>query len=422
MSEKIYAGVKSNVSLSGRFIKKSFLSDNDSSSEHLISDIKSDPYPQIYYFRKEVNFLNALQRTYAEGGKVFTPLAYDGTECVRDNKGRYNKLEIIMDYIPGSTYMDLIKQADSKEQIFKILKEATHQIIDFHHYLKKHQDKLIREVSWGRNIPTQGIKFRSADKEREKLWHYLRAIIYFESSEFRERFSYERTSIGSINNAVKDYLYSKNIDSIKFTKEFIDRKRRILYNRSYGGKIPLDKLLREGTIGIVNGDLGPQHIFEDGRFIDFDEVRLDLGEVDLVSTLYNTHLGLLNTKDESKLRDIALEYLDGMGKSDTLGEERFFTRITQLRLEDRIRLFGISCKYMPEQIQKFTSGNQEYENLNDEEFKRKYLDNVFIKELQKFLDFYSRGEGLHQLENSTRKLMVEQLNNIEYFFNLTKVF
>jgi hypothetical protein len=414
---------KSNVTFleNGRVRKvyQPYSGQNDGVTDPILS-ANSSKKPESYYFRKEAGILETLTAE-INRANLLPPYLH----------ARYDsELKLEMERILGSTFRDKFVEAlQEGRDVLRVVEELPYMVADIHRQMSSVSSQLLENVSWKSSSKggcTYGLKLRSKDDERNRIWHYLRAVIYSvspECEEFREKAS-SGSKRGVLNRSITAYLANKGIVQRDLTEKFVDRDFQIMYGTKNPEK-DKDKLLASGKLVIVQGDLGPQHIFESGRFIDLDEARLSVGETDLVSALYSIFTSPFTDEHELRLVEASMGYLENTLGRDPNTEERaaFLSRLVEGRIKEGLRLFAADCKAPVDKLREITSGHPEYDQIPDHELRQHLLKRSFIDGLQRFLNFYARGAGRRALVNAPDSdVLYDQLRCVEDVFQKTKVF
>lgn len=380
-----------------------------------------------HYFQKEAKALEALSNI--SDGQRLSPKLLEMDE---------ESLTIRMERITGKTFREIgIEALESGKDPVNAMREIPLLVAAIHRQLQEYQKPLIKAVQWksahGRR---QGLRVRSLEEERARTWHYLRTIVYSFSPDLVElkKQTEEYTQNSSIsmseqrkkiNAEIKEYLHKQGINSESFIKDLVNRDHQLLYGVSDPHREE-EHLLKEGRLVIVHGDLGPQHLYTNGKYIDLDEARLAIREGDLVSALYNTFASPLATPEkEVGMIEVAFNYLQETLPKEVPPEERatFLARVVESRLKESIRLFAADCKASQAQLKEFTKGLHVYKNIKDEDLRRAVLEETFVKGLQHFLQFYTSGEGFKVLSSmKDSQLVYDQLSAVQYFFMKTRIF
>jgi len=413
-------------------IRKTCISSSGRGWQDPVLSASSTCKPAKYYFRKQVKFLGALNEI--PDGERLPPKLYSTDD---------NDLSFEMERIVGKTlreeYIEALASPD--QNIIDVSKDVPRQVAAIHYQLnwqkddmgRTYQRKLLDEVRWGNTI---GLKTRSNIYEREKVWHYLRTIIYLMSPDkrvakirdrarkFRLKKNRPQTKpLKIINRDLIVYLDNKGIDSVESTTRFVNRHNLILYDTDDPGK-KVDCLLKKRDLMIVTSDLGPHH-FVDGRFFDLDEARLGAGVIDLVSALYNIYTYKFSPGQEIDLMELSFGYLEEMLGKEPSKEERmkFVAKVNEQRLYEGLRLFAADCKASIPELRRFTRGIPKYDKLSDRVLRQEFLQDFFVDGLQPWIEFWSRHSGWSILSDYSEKhLSGQQFREVEGHLMDTGVF
>jgi hypothetical protein len=419
LSEKTIHGAKSEVLIGDDRVRKTYRSADQRRSliEDPILRVNSSKNPPRYYYRKEGRVLDTLSEIPDEDR--LSPKLY-----ARDDPA----LTLEMERIVGQTYRDILTQTlNSGGDPIRAIEDIPQLVAGIHKQLNSCQAELINadNKDWGHH----GLKMRGLDEERSRVWHYLRAIIYSMSldSEMVDLRESQEVDRAKANRKIREYLSKKGIEEIDFTNRFVERNALLLY-----GTTQFDlkgrALLSSGRLSVVHGDLGPQHIFKSGRYIDLDEARLASPEIDLVSALYNVFTSPKNEEQELRMIEVSFKYLQEMLGREPSAQERaaFLTRMVESRLKDiSLRLFAADCKSTVGKLRELTEGHPDYDTVPDDKLRETLLRQTFVEGLPTFFDFYTRGAGKEVLNRGAPDLahmLYDQMIGIKGVFDKTRVF
>jgi hypothetical protein len=354
---------------------------------------------------------------------------------------------IALEILQGPNRMELIIAAISEGvDPFKAIEGVPEEVAAIHQQLnyaqvKEHRrgfismrDRLRKTVVWNHwGHTTYGVRLQSFEESRAKLWHHLRAAGYAMSPKFkdlrartakkvREEKHHLRERYGSLrsqeaksslheamvrfrhhaNESMKSVLQNSGIDASSYTDDMVRYHNRVLFGvddpRKKSSHDPKSRLLRDLRVQVVTGDLGPQHLYRGGRFIDLDEARLDAGEVDVASALYSMFLyprgDDANTK-EVRLMELSFQYLKAMLGREPVEQEKidYVIRTTGARLREMERLFAADCKASSDELKGFVKGHPKYVEMSGAQLRQSVLNDFFIPGLQHLYDFWARGDG-----------------------------
>ncbi len=400
---------------------------NFSSSADPILSMKSFGRSPSHYFYKESKALEVLSNI--PDDKRLSPKLLGVKE---------ETLTIQMELIDEKTFLEVgIEALESGKGPVYAMREIPHAVAKIHSQLQEHQEDLVKNVRWKKGgAYKQGLRVRSLEEEQSRTWNYLRTIVYSLSPDLvelrrkaEEEAQQEKVSLTerrrSIDSEIKEYLHHQGINPKTFIEEIVNRDCQILYGVS-NPRVAEERLLKEQKLVVVHGDMGPQHVFTDGRYMDLDEARLSVKEVDLVSALYSTITSPLDTPErELELIELAFEYLRDRLKREPSAEERaaLLARVVECRLNESKRLFAVDCKASLAQLKEFTKGLHIYKNVEKGDLRKAVLEETFMKGLQHFLQFYTSGEGFRALSSTKdSQLVYDQLSAVQYFFMKTRIF
>ncbi len=390
----------------------------------------SDHRSERYFWRKEGHFLRTLN--------VVPDQEFRYVPRLLGQSGRHEEPPYVeMETFDGLTYRDMIVDALQKGgDPIDLLCDLPEQIAKLHRQVNRYQKELLSPVD-GSRPQKSVIKLRSFEERRTRVWHYFRAIVYScsphdEVVRLRQRGSSGEVEPGTLNRDLKFYFRKKGIDPMNLTGDFVRREYELLYGKAKP-HTSAKKLLRDGRLQVINGDLGPQHVFDDGRAIDWDEVRLGAGIEDFVSAAFNmfTYPRGGDAKErEFRLMSLGLQYVAEMkGEELTETERRQATyAIVAARLAEMLRIFAADCKASEPELQRLVEGHPIYDGLPIEVLRPKLLEDLFIEGLVPFVDFYRRGEGNRALLSEDSKLrggrtkLDWQLEAVESALDTTDVF
>jgi hypothetical protein len=436
-----------------------------------------------FYARKEAILLKEL----TNDSDFQMPPKFINAEQIEDESNqKYRRIQ--MEEIKGVNLMEAYSTfLRNGVNCSKITQRIPYIVSDLHHEINRNRDKTIDAVKWKYSRKqTHGLKLRSWNEERNRLWNYMRTIIYTlspdsEMSQLREvsrnrlkkaislrrdeaakKLKYNKNGDNSelvinqeltrlikddlilirrdANSGIKKYLDHNGITNRDFDS-FVNRDYEILFcAKRKGNKVLVDR----EKMQIIHGDLGPQHIYletdgdelslgklvdmidsKDSKFrvIDYDEARLDVGEVDLSAAMYNIFTSPSTPEEEIKMISFAIDYFDQVSEKK-LNEEESASRTiitAECRLKNFQRLLAADCKASIDELRRYVGGHTGYEDLPDEELRSKFIKEELLEKLEHLLNFYQRGSGRDpRLPHSN--LFYQQLNFVEKTLTLTNIF
>jgi len=380
--------------------------------------ISSSNKPPIHYFRKERSLLEVFNDV--EGSLLPKLYSWDNgiTPYGKGKKGRSPSITI--ECIKGPTFLDLINSAivdyhnsGKSSNLNSIISEIPVKIATLHKQMSAYHSELRNDLVWypGRSMRS-GLKLRSVDEEKGRQWNYWRAITYTMCddpfmrnlrSKVRRKKGNQKQNTGAANRDIKKFWARLGLDTLKLKQSSVDHLFTILYGGIHNNLIKnptksksiIEGFIKDGVLMPIHGDLGPQHLFANGRVIDFDEARLGSGVEDLVAGLYNMHT--FPTDDgvfsESHLLKISRKYLEAMLERNPTEEEEldFYTKIGAAQLRSLDRIFAADCRAPVAQLRQFVTGNPDYLDVPDNQLRHKILTNIFSNRYRRFLDDWGNG-------------------------------
>ncbi len=354
-------------------------------------------------FNREVKVLTAL-------GKIEEDLV-PRIVC-KDSK----KMQIFMEYLPFDTYLDLLKTAADEPQKRDSIEAIVNFLAIFHNCCYRNLEKITEDV----NRDRKQLRLRSADEEGQRLEkHFLSILGYYKGnlppggrakSSGLPKVAAERAEKDQ-EHEIRVYLRTKGIDLHALAKDLITQERGITGQ---------EKLF-------VHGDFRSQNIFyqEDERgnkkavkICDFDKVRLNCRNEDLVTAMYHLHTYPFDEEREGFLTDLARKYY--LNTLEIGSEQELTDRLAGLKasaIRGMVRDFGIHCNLRWKEIEWFISDAEKarYLNLSSQNPKGMLLEDKFIRGLKTFLNYYQSGEGFRQIiePSSTKKAICQQMKTIE---------
>lgn len=337
---------------------------------------------------------------------------------------------IIMEYIPGGNYKDMLLEGGDKR---KAVNEMIDKLVELHSIFGNNLSELYHKIRWGRR-GTQGLKPRNFQQEIERWTHYFKTIIYYGSSRFsdylqkntrlRKKGNSQETKFAK--NAVDNFTYEIKLELAKHIHDFLYNDWLLVYDS------PPDKMrslvhhpeqhYSRGYATIIHGDFYPQNIFASPRVkvCDFPEMRVANRHIDISSLLYNIYTLPRGPGEEMDAIESIMGYLEGINKREQIKRisfPDFLAGCFETRLKEfYVRLFALDYKFNNEEVKKYIAGLPQFENVEEGELKEKFLKEMFIDSFKRFSS-YVRNEGKNYLQQSGKsQLFYQNLEIVENFF------
>lgn len=394
-----------------------------------------------YYFEKEERVLYLLTQHFQR--RTIGKLAPEYYNC------NLSRLQVVMERVDDRTYRDQFVEIEDKfanledrlkegalepeerlrqERKFREQKEQEkkpyweqmlEQVTRFNlaTNIREVRDSFLQLPYYHRPL----VGLRTREEERNRLAHYIRLIVFTHCDEFRSRYGvthhweYTQKEWKRMKKGIRTFLGEKGLPFDQFINAALERHRRILYGTGdpYANQSDQERLITEGKLAIVHGDLGPQNVFHGGeefrKTIDFDELRLDSPQFDVVHALYHVASNPSESSAYRLLRDYFIQDypVSGAPLSDLFSEHlavRLFEGVRKLASDDRMSLH---------ELRKFSGGLKRANRWGRDLILRSNFDRH-----QEFIKFYRDDEGADALREDTEKIQLvnKQLDEFSKFF------
>lgn len=371
------------------------------------------PQPDYVRFGREAGMLRVLSDI--PDGERLTPQFYRaaGTSALE------------MEYIPDPTVREALSGILKDKGTLHdhgypdVVQQIPVHVAAIHRQLEQHREELLQRVRG--NSGMSYLRFRSKRNEWRRLERYIQTIVYSMSPDL-EGIRAEGRRHPSIHTygKITDYIRTKGITLRELMDSFATEAFTLLYDAE--NPKPTKRAFLQGTVRIVAGDLGPQHLCVTGRYFDLDNARIASPVVDLTSALYNVFTQPVTEAQEIDLLGLSMVYLEHFLERTPTEEERrkFTARLTTARLRETIRLFAADCRLTIGELRHLTRGHPTYDALNDEQLRPQLLQTSFVDGFNAFLQFW-RTSSSGILDPADALIVYDQMAGVLALLEKTRV-